>query len=462
MIAATKRLLVRSPRVEITIVIRGSVLEQALAHHYEAFSALCLQVSSVICCRVTPQQKGQLVGLVRATGHMCLAVGDGGNDVDMIQRAPVGVGIRGKEGLQAARASDYVIPNFKALKRLLLVHGHYSYMRTQLVVQYSYYKSATFCCIQLFYGFSSLFSGSSLFNSLNVTAYNALLSIPIIAFVIDKHVPFQVALENPQLYTKCAQDRGFNSRTFFRWMLGGVFQAIALSVIVVWSCRLQNNSQGLDLLSDYESLGYVAFTSLLWTQALTMTILLNNLTRRGLASIWGIHGAFFLLMVITSAFIFDPLDDLNGYWVAMVTFRDTHFWLINVLITVTLVVPLLAIKAYLANFHPTQSDGLRKAYLRQYTHRTCHCLDLRSRSQIPSVAPESALLVKSKGSINTSNSLTNEFGATSGLSLAPPSRLNGHEGVKQTGTELTQSFRPVVPNAQPGTNIMTMSTVSES
>jgi phospholipid-translocating ATPase len=54
------------------------------------FGAICLSADSVICCRVTPKQKGQLVRLVKDAGHMTLAIGDGGNDVAMIQGEVLG------------------------------------------------------------------------------------------------------------------------------------------------------------------------------------------------------------------------------------------------------------------------------------------------------------------------------------------------------------------------------------
>uniref|UniRef100_A0A0D3FUJ4 P-type phospholipid transporter n=1 Tax=Oryza barthii TaxID=65489 RepID=A0A0D3FUJ4_9ORYZ len=61
----------------------------------------------------------KLVGLLKSVGYLTLAIGDGGNDVRMIQEANIGVGISGREGLQAARAADYSIGKFKFLKRLL-------------------------------------------------------------------------------------------------------------------------------------------------------------------------------------------------------------------------------------------------------------------------------------------------------------------------------------------------------
>jgi phospholipid-translocating ATPase len=89
----------------------------------------------VICCRVSPLQKALIVRLVKdGLGSMTLAIGDGANDVSMIQAADVGVGISGEEGLQAANSSDYAIAQFRFLKKLLLVHGHWSYARNGVML----------------------------------------------------------------------------------------------------------------------------------------------------------------------------------------------------------------------------------------------------------------------------------------------------------------------------------------
>jgi len=89
-----------------------------------------MECEGVVCCRVSPKQKALVVKLVKdGVDAMTLAIGDGANDVSMIQAADVGVGISGEEGLQAVNASDYSIAQFRFLKRLLLVHGHWSYAR---------------------------------------------------------------------------------------------------------------------------------------------------------------------------------------------------------------------------------------------------------------------------------------------------------------------------------------------
>ncbi|KAJ6958988.1 phospholipid-transporting ATPase 2 isoform X1 [Populus alba x Populus x berolinensis] len=94
---------------DVAFVIDGWALEIALKHYWKAFTELAILSRTAICCRVTPSQKAQLVQILKSCDYRTLAIGDGGNDVRMIQQADIGVGISGREGLQAARAADYSI-----------------------------------------------------------------------------------------------------------------------------------------------------------------------------------------------------------------------------------------------------------------------------------------------------------------------------------------------------------------
>ncbi|NWI71177.1 AT10B ATPase, partial [Todus mexicanus] len=106
------------------------------------FLALARHCRSVLCCRSTPLQKSMVVKLVRRQLKvMTLSIGDGANDVSMIQAADVGIGISGQEGMQAVMASDFAISRFKHLKKLLLVHGHWCYARLAKMVIYFFYKN---------------------------------------------------------------------------------------------------------------------------------------------------------------------------------------------------------------------------------------------------------------------------------------------------------------------------------
>jgi phospholipid-transporting ATPase len=101
------------------------------------------QCEAVLCCRVSPKMKQQIVRLVR--DHLpkarTLSIGDGANDVNMITEAHVGIGIKGLEGQQAARSSDYAIGEFKHLRRLIFVYGRESYRKNTKLILYSFYKN---------------------------------------------------------------------------------------------------------------------------------------------------------------------------------------------------------------------------------------------------------------------------------------------------------------------------------
>jgi P-type E1-E2 ATPase len=131
-----------------------------------------------------------------------LAIGDGANDVSMIQAAHIGVGISGKEGLQAARASDYAIAQFRFLKPLLFVHGRYNYRRISRVICHSFYKNLTLQFCQFWYVWFNAYTGTSVLDINMLILFNAIFtSVPIIVYgVTDRDVSKEASLNVPELY----------------------------------------------------------------------------------------------------------------------------------------------------------------------------------------------------------------------------------------------------------------------
>lgn len=142
------------------IVVNGHSLVYCLTPELEArFLDIASNCKAVICCRVTPLQKAQVVELIKRTKNaVTLAIGDGANDVSMIRSAHVGVGISGQEGMQAVLASDYSIAQFRYLERLLLVHGRWSYFRMSKFLRYFFYKNFEFTLVHFWYAFFCGFS----------------------------------------------------------------------------------------------------------------------------------------------------------------------------------------------------------------------------------------------------------------------------------------------------------------
>jgi phospholipid-transporting ATPase len=150
---------------DVAIVVDGKSLTFALDHSLRKdFLELCCSCSVAICCRVSPIQKAEVVEMVQvATKSISLAIGDGANDVAMIQKADVGVGISGNEGLQAANSSDFAIAQFRFLARLLFVHGAWNYTRVAKVILYCFYKNICLYIIELWFAFYNFWSGQVLF-----------------------------------------------------------------------------------------------------------------------------------------------------------------------------------------------------------------------------------------------------------------------------------------------------------
>lgn len=196
-------------------------------------------VNAVICCRVSPIQKAEVVNFVRhGMDKVTLAIGDGANDVSMIQAAHVGIGITGREGTQAARASDYSIAQFRFLKRLLLVHGHWNYVRVSKFFLGSFYKCMAFyltqAALQPFCGFSA----TSLYEAWTLASYNLFFSsIPVIFIgMFEKDLISYTLLHFPQLYQVGHENQIFNFKSKPRF-LSFLFSSSSLKMSPRWKTR---------------------------------------------------------------------------------------------------------------------------------------------------------------------------------------------------------------------------------
>lgn len=189
---------------KIGLVASGSSLYHALLEeNQDLFFKLANRCQSVICCRVSPLQKANVVSMVRErTGALTLAIGDGANDVGMILKADIGVGISGQEGRQAVMAADYSFAQFRYLKRLLLLHGRLSFMRNIELINYSFYKNMVFTFCQILYGFFCGFSSTTIFDSMLYSIFNVIFTSapPVVFSCVERDVSIKRCIEDPELY----------------------------------------------------------------------------------------------------------------------------------------------------------------------------------------------------------------------------------------------------------------------
>ena len=178
---------------------------------------------AVICCRVSPLQKSQVVKMMKKYNPECktLAIGDGGNDVSMIMEAHIGVGIYGEEGMRAVQSSDYAIGEFRFLRSLLLFHGRTNYMRNAECILYFFYKNFVFTFLQFIFGFYCNFTGQTIIDDWYITLFNLLFtSLPLGArALLDHDVKREdgdiIYLMLPFLYLENRDNPFFTMRKFF-------------------------------------------------------------------------------------------------------------------------------------------------------------------------------------------------------------------------------------------------------
>ncbi|XP_078156330.1 phospholipid-transporting ATPase 2-like [Carex rostrata] len=333
---------------EMTFVVDGRALDIIVEKNKDTFTELAALSKTAICCRMSPSQKAQLVGLLKSCHFRTLAIGDGGNDVRMIQQAHVGIGISGREGLQAARAADYSIAKFKFLERLILVHGRYSYCRTAFIAQYIVYKSLLISFIQILFSGSSGLSGTSLLNSISLMAYSVLYtSIPAFGSVLDKDLSEDTVMHHPHIFYFSQAGRFLNPSTCAEWFGRSLYHALVTYVIAVCSY--------CDKTCDMEELAMVALSGCILLQTFVITLDTNDFTMIQILAIWGNFVAFYVINLAISL-----IPSTGMYMIIHRLCKQPSYWMTILLMVAAGTGPLLAIKYFRYKYKPSTMHVLQQ------------------------------------------------------------------------------------------------------
>ncbi|WAQ89995.1 hypothetical protein PtA15_11A687 [Puccinia triticina] len=222
------------------LVIDGPSLNHALEEKFtrEALLELSTRCEAVICCRASPKQKSEIVKLVKdGVQALTLAIGDGANDVSMIQTAHIGVGVLGEEGMQAVNASDYSIGQFKLIAKLLFVHGHWSYHRNAKMICHFFYQQIIGIVPLFLFQFSCAYSTTTLFEYTYVLLYNvAWTLLPAIGMgIFDQDISEKVLKQVPELYSVGREGKLFGVRKFIIYMIEGTYQGAIIYAILAFT-----------------------------------------------------------------------------------------------------------------------------------------------------------------------------------------------------------------------------------
>ncbi|GCB66025.1 hypothetical protein scyTo_0004892 [Scyliorhinus torazame] len=379
----------------IGLVIDGKTLEFVLHESLQdRFLELTKKCRAVICCRSTPLQKSKIVHLVRdKLKVMTLAIGDGANDVSMIQVADVGIGISGQEGMQAVMSSDFAISRFKHLKKLLLVHGHWCYTRLANMILYFFYKNVAYVNLLFWYQLFCGLSGTSMIDYWILILFNLIFTSapPIIYGILDKDVSAETLLQLPGLYSSGQESKAYLSSTFWISILDAFYQSLVCFFVPYFTFW------GSDV--DIYSFGTPINTAML-------CIILLHLMIEGDTWTW-IHwvilvGSALFYFVFALAFggtCINCNPPSNPYWIMEQQMSDPLFYLVCILATVIALLPRYVYRIFQGTVFPSQlqkarqldklSAEERKRKIEEWTNTEPICevpvVDVSNTSSVPNI-----------------------------------------------------------------------------
>ena len=243
-------------------IIDGDTLDLALKNCEEDFFRTSMQAPSVVCCRCSPTQKRIIVKTIKKyTNARTAAVGDGGNDVAMIQEADVGIGIVGKEGLQASLAADYSIKEFRSLSVLLLWWGRIAYKNTSTMANFIIHRGLVISMNQFIFSCVFYFNPVPIYSGFLSFGYSTIFtSLPSISVLLDQDVAKDNVIKFPTLYKILLKGRELNFKSFLFCLFKSIFQA---AVIMLGSFVLFSDNIYLKIVT-------VTFTALIYLEILNV------------------------------------------------------------------------------------------------------------------------------------------------------------------------------------------------
>ncbi|GAB1301902.1 Phospholipid-transporting ATPase [Apodemus speciosus] len=252
---------------DCALVISGDSLEVCLRYYEHELVELACQCPAVVCCRCSPTQKAHIVTLLRQhTRKRTCAIGDGGNDVSMIQAADCGIGIEGKEGKQASLAADFSITQFRHIGRLLMVHGRNSYKRSAALGQFVMHRGLIISTMQAVFSSVFYFASVPLYQGFLMVGYATIYTMfPVFSLVLDQDVKPEMAILYPELYKDLTKGRSLSFKTFLIWVLISIYQG----GILMYGALLLFEAEFVHVVA-------ISFTALILTELLMVALTIRT------------------------------------------------------------------------------------------------------------------------------------------------------------------------------------------
>ncbi|XP_032510249.1 probable phospholipid-transporting ATPase IIB isoform X8 [Phocoena sinus] len=308
---------------DCALVISGDSLEVCLKYYEHEFVELACQCPAVVCCRCAPTQKAHIVKLLQQhTGRRTCAIGDGGNDVSMIQAADCGIGIEGKEGRQASLAADFSVSQFKHIGRLLVVHGRSSYKRSAALSQFVMHRGLIISTMQAVFSSVFYFASVPLYQGFLMVGYATVYTMfPVFSLVLDQDVKPEMAMLYPELYKDLTKGRSLSCKTFLVWVLISIYQGgiLMFGALVLFE-------------SEFVHVVAISFTALVLTELLMVALTVRT---------W--HWLMAVAELLSLGCYVASLAFLNQYFDVPFIMTMTFVWKVSA-ITVVSCLPLYILK----------------------------------------------------------------------------------------------------------------------
>ncbi|XP_072294181.1 phospholipid-transporting ATPase IC [Eucyclogobius newberryi] len=304
---------------------------------------LATQCQSVLCCRVTPGQKADIVKLVRKhTKSITMCIGDGANDVNMIKTAHVGVGLAGLEGGQAVQNADFSLCQFRFLQRLLLVHGHWSYLRISLFLRYFLFKTCSFALVHIWFGLFNGFSAQSLYETWFIAFYSVFYtSYPILCVAFfEKDASTEGCLKYPELYMSGQRNEMSSPVTMLITLLYAVYSSFFLFFI---PCGVF-----FDTSYDFQYMSVTVAMAATFAATVEISLQTKYWTKFNIASVCVSVVLYFIFTRITHSKLLFTRAPNDYYFIGAAdkAFIDPVVWLTALLTAWTAVLPSVTIHAF--------------------------------------------------------------------------------------------------------------------
>src|SRR3990167_5478243 len=253
-------------KYDTVLVVDGNSLHILLESFREPFFHAAKFAPAVVCCRCSPTQKAEVVRMIRKySGLQCAAIGDGGNDVSMIQAANIGIGIVGKEGKQAALAADYSIIQFSHIAKLLLWHGRNSYYNSASMSQFIIHRGCIIAFIQAIYSAVFFMSPVVVYTGALVLGYSMWYTMfPVFMLCVNRDITEESAELYPELYQELRKGRSLSKKTMSIWLLISVYQASIIGLV------------GIFFTLNYIDFSAVTFTALCFVELINIAMLITK------------------------------------------------------------------------------------------------------------------------------------------------------------------------------------------